>query len=448
MSSLSHSSAVPVASSNAFVLKRHSSWMNALGLLGVFLIIIPQINIVSVPGQNAGLRIDDFLIATSWLLIIWHIVNSGGRLIGSQGYLTFIGISALSVVVARIDGWHGNILYPIRLVEYSTFLYFGYFFSRSFKIRGMLIIILLVEGVVMIAQALHLLGGFSVTGYVSSTGRVIGLTSGPWEIGYILNLVYVALLQDAHERRANTGLLTIVVAALLILTQSRSAEFSFLVVFLLYTASTRDVVTVVKSALVLGIVFLAATTFLLRDILARNGHLLTIRNLSYVLALYRDIHPPSHFSAWQFRHVPHVQGVDPSWLIRSTHWVIAFKDWAARPLLYLTGLGFGVFGPALDGGWLRLLVETGLIGLLTYVRFLVNIWKNLPFGFYLSLVTAINMLFIDMQLSYKGMALLLFLIGYYGGRSRWHRLHSTRADSTPSSSTDGNGSEALCREPN
>jgi len=95
-------------------------------------------------------------------------------------------------------------------------------------------------------------------------------------------------------------------------------------------------------------------------------------------------------------------------------------------MLYLTGLGFGVFGPALDGGWLRLLVETGFLGLFAYARFLVNVAKKVPFGLYIAIATAINMMFIDMQLSYKGMALLLFLVGFYRGKAKFSESDGQR----------------------
>lgn len=406
------------------------TWMKWLGILGVILIIIPKINIVAVHGQNAGLRIDDFVIAGSWVLILWHFVNNGKRLLGSLGYLTFIGISIVSVLLGMAFGWHGNILYPIRLVEYFTFLYFGYFFARSEKIHSAMIAIVAIEGSVMVCQALGLVGGFSVTGYVSHVGRVIGLTAGPWEIGYVLNLAYIVLLQDAHPRGRSIVFPTVIVAGLLILTQSRAAEFSFLVVFIAFTVSTGNFANVLRGALLLGVVAVGAATWFLRDLIARNAHLLNFRNLSYVVVLYRDIQPPVHFSAWQFRVVPQIPGVDPSWLIRSTHWVIAFKEWVAHPMLYLTGLGFGVFGPALDGGWLRLLVETGFLGVFAYAKFLSNVARKIPFGRYVAIVTIINMMFIDMQLSYKGMALLLFLIGFYRGRDRFHGTDGPRSAQT------------------
>lgn len=423
-----------VASSQAGVAVGET-WMGWLGVLGVILIIIPKVNIIAVHGQNAGLRVDDFVIATSWLLILWHVVNNGWRVLGSLGYLTFIAISVVSVVVGRVFGWHGNILYPVRLIEYFTFLYYGYFFSRSHNVRSAMIAIVAVEGLVMVGQAARLLGGFAVTGYVPYVGRVIGLTAGPWEIGYVLNLTYIALLWDARIHRRNTAFLTIIIGALLILTQSRAAEFSFLVVFLLYTFSVGNVVNIVQGAVVLGIVAAAAATWFYRDLVARNTHLLNVRNLTYAFVLYRDIQPPAHFAAWQFKDVPQIRGIDPSWLIRSTHWVIAFKDWVENPRLYLTGLGFGVFGPALDGGWLRLLVETGFLGLFAYARVLVNVAKKIPFGVYFAIATAINMVFIDMQLSYKGMALLLFLIGYYRGSAKFS---ARRRDAEES-----NGSEEI-----
>lgn len=402
-----------------------SMWMKCLGILGIVLIIIPKVNIIAVKGQNAGLRIDDFVIALSWIIIVWHFVNNDNRLLGSLGYFTFIALSILSVVLGRVFGWHGNILYPARLVEYFTFLYYGYCYSRSHKIYPAMIAIVAIEGLAMVGQALHVVGGFSVTGYVSDVGRVIGLTAGPWEIGYVLNLVYIALLHDARVRDRSTAFFTLVVAALLILTQSRAAEFSFLVVFILYTASGGNLVNVLRGVILLGFLGAASATWFLRDLIARNAHLLNLRNISYVFTLYRDIRPPAHFAAWQFHDVPKIPGVDPSWLIRSTHWVIAFKEWAAHPLLYLTGLGFGVFGPALDGGWLRILVETGVLGFIAYVRFLVGVAKTIPFGRYFAIATAINMIFIDMQLSYKGMALLLFLVGFYRGQQKFLELNVT-----------------------
>jgi hypothetical protein len=79
--------------------------------------------------------------------------------------------------------------------------------------------------------------------------------------------------------------------------------------------------------------------------------------------------------------------------------------------VWIFGVGPGTLGPALDGGWLRLVSETGAVGTVAFL-FLMRKISNLSIACSMSvLALAVNMLMVDSQNAYKVMVFLFFLAG-------------------------------------
>jgi len=157
------------------------------------------------------------------------------------------------------------------------------------------------------------------------------------------------------------------------------------------------------------------------QVLSRSRDIFSPANLDYVSNFYGSLPVQGSFDYADFETVSEVQDTDRSWVIRSTHWMIAVREFSASPILMLVGVGAGTFGPALDGAWTRILTETGLIGLCLYVAFVVRATRLMPGGRLVLFATVVNMAFIDIHLSYKSMAVFLFLMGYFHHRPFWER---------------------------
>jgi len=149
-----------------------------------------------------------------------------------------------------------------------------------------------------------------------------------------------------------------------------------------------------------------------KSISDRSGNTFSTQNIQIFINSYDSILIRENLTEFpQFNYDD--DAVDYSWFIRMTKWTYAIKFWVNSPLAWLFGVGPGTWGIALDGGILRLLTETGIIGFILFVRFLIKcISTNISIVFVV-LALVISMLMIDIHISYKSMALLLFAVGYF-----------------------------------
>ena len=105
---------------------------------------------------------------------------------------------------------------------------------------------------------------------------------------------------------------------------------------------------------------------------------------------------------------------DPSWLMRITYWIYAIKVFDdSLPTSLFLGVGPGVFGGAIDGSYVRLVTESGIFGLVAFLYLLHIIARTNKGLRYCVGCVMLNMIFIDVYLSYKSMTLLFLLFGRY-----------------------------------
>jgi len=104
--------------------------------------------------------------------------------------------------------------------------------------------------------------------------------------------------------------------------------------------------------------------------------------------------------------------VDASWNMRAKKWATIVSCFPQSWIPILIGSGPGKWGPAVDGGWLRLLSENGLLGLGCFFSLLILSGRVNSLTAAVSVALAINMVFIDAHISYKAMSLFFFILGY------------------------------------
>jgi hypothetical protein len=104
---------------------------------------------------------------------------------------------------------------------------------------------------------------------------------------------------------------------------------------------------------------------------------------------------------------------DLSWLMRVTKWTYSLKLWLNSPTALFLGVGPGTWGIALDGGILRLITETGLIGTLLFGLFLKKCTSVNYCVKAVIIALIINMVMIDIHIAYKSMALIFMIVGYF-----------------------------------
>ena len=394
--------------------KRGLEFLSHPVLWPAILLFIPKINLLSFRNETAGIRLDDFiLLAVISLLLCGWIVNLDFKV----DAIPAVGLAVVAVFCTSnlINAGHSNILYSLRLVEYLVFFWAGkYFIRRHFDFLSLLKSLMGVNFVFIFLQSLDLVGGFTAEGY-ESAGRPFGISAnGPAEMGAFLNLGFAALAFGS-KNTSKFWYWCILTGLFIFLTGSRSAllAHSLLTLAYLYEHSKSKKSFVLRTATISGLL-IAVFLVIPNPVSSRSVDLFSRQNFETFREVYDDIPIDKQFTAVATGGAPEdaPEGVDVSWYMRGYKWAQVAKTMLAESwTVWIFGLGPGTLGPALDGGWLRLVTEAGVVGMAAFLLMLRKIAKLTTSCSMAVLALAVNMLMVDSQNAYKVMALLFFLAG-------------------------------------
>jgi hypothetical protein len=416
------------------------------------LLFFPKINLLSLSKtETAGIRLDDFVLLFLSIFLFWAHVTLEKSMSTIERWVTaFVLWSLLSFVTNRIFLALGlipvgsSIFYCLRIFEYFLFFYIGAF-SASFLSANRLITLFFVWNfAIMLLQKFSIIGMFASTGYIAvANDRLAGIGSFPSETGMLLNMVFAYMLYANHEKSPNTWTifpmlqrfyqftriywLFLLFAVLIALTGARIALAALVIIFgwrvltELRKGSTASRILAV-SFFSVGILLMATAVQHATSLIERSAGLISWRNIELI------------GKAWEHMDVSRLQeaqlevkyeNYDMSWWMRIHKWCYALKTYVTHPLNYIQGVGPGFATPALDGGLLRILTETGIVGSFIFTQIVLAIatlsrpLKWMVIGFLL------NMIFFDVYLAYKPMSLLFFTAGstYAASRTEQTSLH-------------------------
>jgi hypothetical protein len=385
-------------------------------IVGTCLLFSVKVNLFSVPGQTAGLRLDDALLAGIGLLLSAVFLVSG-RVVFRPLEVKAALVLFVFVISNFFNAFlfsRSNLLYSARFAEYFLFFYIGYYFARSHSLKRVTKWLLGANATVMVLQLLGLVGGYASEEYIAAGNfeRVVGLTGGPWEVGTIINFSLAILLTRSRGRSfaVRNLILFLLTFALVLLTGARMgvvAHICIYAVFLIHRAQRP--IRVVAAAGGFSVLFVLSIFSIPNPVQARSVNLFSSDNMKAFGDAYRHVTPSREVSAIPWNDgrstAPDEEGsMDASWAIRLVKWTYMLKLWVMTPFAWLIGLGPGVSGPALDGAWLRLLVETGIVGVLTFANFLLSIARLNEVAEGLVIALVINMLMTDTHIAYKAMS--------------------------------------------
>jgi hypothetical protein len=392
--------------------------------LGVAMLFTPKINLVSIAGESAGIRVDDVLLLVISALLLAGVLLTRKPTINGIESITFILIGYM--LFANLINLHmfgrSSLLYSLRYFEYFMFFYIGrYFCDARYSAARLLYAMLFVNAIVMVLQDLGIVGGFASAGFSQDVaGRPIGLTGGPWEIGAMLNFSLAIFLFDRKQVGGVTSRLPVIActSALVVMTGARIPALAhiFLISYYLYLHAPNKTYFLGSAAFIGGLV-LFAILLIPNPLTERSENLFSTANIELFQEQYSKSVPEEKFEGFSQTYTAD-EDTDLSWLIRVARWTIAIKTWTNSRLTWFVGVGPGNWGPALDGGWLRVMSEWGLLGLAIFLVFLYRIAQISRATFAMVAALAINMLFIDIHLAYKAMSLFFFLSGYAFHKAR------------------------------
>lgn len=402
------------------------------------LLFMPKVNLTSMEGETAGVRIDDLILMTFTLVLLFaHFSLHKGITDIEKWIIILTGFSFLSYFSNRFFvsyGWlhvNANIFYCVRLFEYFLFFYVGAFASQFFKLSSIIKALFLWNASIMVLQKLGLVGGMTNYGYAPQLpGAVIGTAGFASEMGLVLSLLFAYFLYSdkplfkssivfplaIKKFLTNTRIfwILIIFGVLGALTGNRMCLMAMLICFFfklveLFRRQSLQV-SLVLTGLFLALVFgLALVVMNTPSISNRSGNLFSFKNFTLIGLVWEEIdltHSPIGNETVEMGEY------DPSWWMRIHKWCYALKTYVMNPECYLQGVGPGFAFAALDGGYLRILVEYGLIGCFIFWNFFSCIMKQNKQLKWMMVAFLINMLTFETYLSYKGMSLLLLATGY------------------------------------
>ena len=403
---------------NNSIISIENRYKNIIISISFFLILLPKINILNIGNESAGIRIDDVLIAIFILIIFFERTKSGSICLIKieKEFFIFILYSIAMVVYHSLVYKRSSFLYAIRPFEYFAFFYIGFYFYKTININKLLTVLITLNLIVSVAQLNNIIGGFASRGYrVDTSERVIGLTGGPWEIGAICNIAICYFLFGSSKTNKKNWLLIIMSSIIIILTQARAPLAILAITFLFYLFNS----TSIKKLMTFAALTLTLTIgFILGDglISGRSESLFSLENIKVIETYYDKINVQKNLVGsdknagleyeWDYS-----AGYDTSWLARLYKWIYIYKVWISSVFFLIFGVGPGVWGTAVDGGWIRLLTEYGSIGFLLFFRFFKNAFSKIISLRWVCYAFFANMIFIDMYMSYKFMSILFLIIG-------------------------------------
>lgn len=368
------------------MLKKYWSYLIILVL--IFVPLYPKFPLFSVGGSFVSVRLEDFVIAA--VVGIWFLINLKSKFADlknpiSVAILLYLAVGVISwfsggFLTKTIDIKQG-LLHLLRRVEYMSMFVVGFGLLRDklnlrFVINTLLLVSLLVSLYGLGQQYLNF-PVISTNNSEFSKGLV--LTLGP---GARLNSTFAG-----HYDLAAFSILPILLVIGLLAIPGRHKWFLAVIGSLAYwvmllSASRVTFAAVVITALLFTLVlrkylWVAVLTvvaivsiFASPQLAGRYKELITSRFLTFVPVAYAAVDEEVPDALKPSENPTE----DRSLSIRlNAEWPRAIRAFTINPLL---GTGFSSVGLAVDNDFLRILAETGLLGMAAFVLILWHIGKT------------------------------------------------------------------------
>jgi len=396
-------------------------------VMGLPLLFLPKLNLFNIGGETAGLRIDDFILAALTLLI------GAAFIYRKRTFITWVEawlviFVALGLIACALNG--GKVVYAIRIVEYFAFFYIGLNASEHVSLKTILIAFVAENAILILLQLFRIVGSFSLGHY--GFDAPMGIGSGNWEMGILLNFAWVALAYANLCSTADALVIAAVVMGLHLILGARepSATFAaFLLVYIAWKAKRNAGITIliIPIAIMVGFASYDAVLKLVSHsrLLTRLTTLSTTQYADVLGHIWRMTPARGDFVAYSSADKVQVlyPNSDMSLLERAEKTITALKFYLQSSVLgWIIGTGPGRFGVAVDEGFVRLIAENGIAGFVSFFAMLYFAFRKTGAITALIVLFLASMTALDAYLAYKIMAMVFFIAGTSYGR------HAKRAD--------------------
>jgi hypothetical protein len=367
-----------------------------------------------------GLRLQDFILIFGWLLLLIKYINKKKIPLPKAIFVFILYFFFTGTIAYLFTSNNYNFLVPVRLLEYFGVIGLALSIRREPSFVKLIFYLWAFQVTASFLQVFGLLGSISDNyGYLDDVSHQIhGVTGGPWELACFIVLLSAYLGSHGSYSPRKKIIVYLLTGVVVIYTGSRSgfAAYALLIIWSLrHTNIFRSLaVGVVTTILLVPSFFLLGSEFKFSElpVYKRSENIFAISEARDYFLTGLELSPnnPSEFNAYELK--IDSEGVDISLSQRLTKWFVAINSVKQNWLFISFGLGPGTWGKSLDGGWLRLITEMGIVGLVIFLIVMANFSKVTGSRIFFGLV-AINMVFIDIYINSTVVPLLVLFFYYF-----------------------------------
>ena len=378
--------------------------MNVYLILFALYVLAPKIDLYTI--GSAAIRPEDIISAATFGIYLLSARRKFSVPDYAKVYLAFIGFGLISAVINIAESGAVGIVYGIRLAQYMTWFFIMYEAAPRLSTRAL-------RWTCLIICAVFIVWGFGeYAGVIPRIGKFTGAsqrltinTSGPFETSAMLAMLAYA---------APAFWLTPFMIVLIFLTQARITLLGILVSF----AAARPGRTMAlgfAGAVVATVAAQPLYTAISKSRLSQSETPFAMGGLlSYTWQRVPVVPRPAYYrerflqGSQIYRYMPNTRG-DLSFKYRAVRWPIIIRSTAARWLQLFVGWGPGAWSNAVDGYYVRVFGETGLLRIALFAGWIIIALRTLKqrsIGKFSLVMLAIAAFFIDIFSSSKVMPIL------------------------------------------
>lgn len=204
----------------------------------IILIFMPKINLIEIENFYQGIRLDDILILIYFLYSIKNYSSAKiviwGKFFQFKYWLVILFFFSVSINIALINNIENNFIFILRAVEYGVFIiYINNFTEKLSTYLNIFKSYIIINFILSCLQNYGLIGSLSSLGYLNTenilNARAYGLSGGSWEIGVLINISFMILL-NLLKNKNEILIYYLLSAIILILANGRSNLIAFFII--------------------------------------------------------------------------------------------------------------------------------------------------------------------------------------------------------------------------
>jgi len=365
--------------------------------------------------EGFPIRYSDIILIIGCIPIIYLLVENKEDVRIDSTFIIYILFICIMLISYINNYKEANILYPLKMLSYLYFYFAGQIlYLKRFTIKKLVIFFIITSLLTLILYP------FEYKSIWSTVDRITLTFVGPYNVGLVFAMIYFL------DRSIYTKSLSLV---FVFLSGSRTMLISVIFYSMLLGLKNRPKL-IIPILLVLPICLLAASKIFDSNRLTNgigkipNTFLYALEQSNLRNPVNSNIEYENLFHSRADAIVYEKDGanIDFSLYLRFVTWNDVIKNNLQNTTFTLIGYGPGFYSSSTDGSFIRLFGETGLVGLLVYLIFLLSTYQNLlklemQGVLYMFLASGIM---IDTFYSSIAVPLLLIIVGYI--------IHKVRTD--------------------